>query len=130
MTALRRNLAPVRAGKRRRERGQILPMMAIALVAIVAVIAVAADMGYFFDYRRRMQTGADGAAMAGAEQLRRDPNDAQVPPAAFTAAASNGFTNGASATQVVLNPPPGSGLYAGNDRDVEAILSQPRLTGS
>src|SRR5438552_15202871 len=123
MTALRRNLAPVRAGKRRRERGQILPMMAIALVAIVAVIAVAADMGYFFDYRRRMQTGADGAAMAGAEQLRRDANDTQVQPAAFSAAASNGFTNG-----VVINHPPGSGLYAGNDRFVEAIISQPRPT--
>src|SRR5438309_904198 len=128
MTALRRRVAPVRAGKRRRERGQILPMMAIALVAIVAVIAVAADMGYFFDYRRRMQTGADGAAMAGAEQLRRDANDAQVQPAAFSAAASNGFTNGASSTQVVIHHPPTSGPYAGNDRFVEAIISQTRPT--
>src|SRR5213594_2885443 len=99
MRALRRNLAPVRAGKRRRERGQILPMMAIALVAIVAVIAVAADMGYFFDYRRRMQTGADGAAMAGAEQLRRDANDSEIRSAAIGGAASNGFTNGANAAQ-------------------------------
>src|SRR6266700_4236532 len=126
MTALRRRVAPVRAGKRRRERGQILPMTAIALVAIVAVIAVAADMGYFFDYRRRMQTGADGAAMAGAEQLRRDATDAQVEPAAFSAAASNGFTNGVSGAQVVIHHPPGSGLYAGNGGFVEAIISQPR----
>src|SRR5213593_3956771 len=125
MRALRRSFAPVRAGKRRRERGQILPLTGIALVALVAVIAVAADMGYFFDYRRRMQTGADGAAMAGAEQLRRDANDAQVQPAAFSAAASNGFTNGASGTQVVIHHPPSSGPYAGNDRFVEAIISQP-----
>jgi len=132
MTAHRRSFAvpaaPVRAGKRHGEQGQIMPMMAIALIAIVSVIAVAADMGYFFDYRRRMQTGADGAAMAGAEQLRRDTNDAQVQPAAFSAAASNGFTNGASGTQVVINHPPSSGLYAGNDRFVEAIISQPRPT--
>src|SRR5213593_65721 len=128
MRALRRSFAPVRAGKRRRERGQILPLTGIALVALVAVIAVAADMGYFFDYRRRMQTGADGAAMAGAEQLRRDANDAQVQPAAFSAAASNGFTNSVASTEVVINHPPSTGFYAGNDRFVEAFIRQPRPT--
>jgi len=49
MTAHRRSFAPARTSKRQGERGQILPMTAIALVAI---IAVAADMGYFFDCRR------------------------------------------------------------------------------
>src|SRR2546428_12807051 len=111
MTALRRSLAPVRAGKRRRERGQILPIMAIALIAIVALIAVAADMGYFFDYRRRMQTGADGAAMAGAGALRRDSDDAQVQPGAVSAAAPNGVTNCASGAPGVINHPPPSGLF-------------------
>jgi len=48
MTAHRRSFAPARTSKRQGERGQILPMTAIALVA---VITVAADMGYFFDYR-------------------------------------------------------------------------------
>ncbi len=45
MTAHRRSFAPARASKCQGERGQILPMTAIALVA------VAADMGSFFDYR-------------------------------------------------------------------------------
>ena len=49
MTAHRRSFAPTRASKRQGERGQILPMTAIALVAISAV---AADMGYFLDYGR------------------------------------------------------------------------------
>ncbi len=128
MTPHQRSFAPVRAGKRHGERGQIVPMTAIALVVIVALIAVAADMGYFFDYRRRMQTGADGAAMAGAEQLRRDATDTQVQPAAIAAAATNGFTNGASGAQVVINHPPSTGFYAGNDRFVEAIISQARPT--
>jgi len=132
MTARRRSsaapAAPVHPGNRHGERGQILPMTAIALIAVVALVAVAADMGYFFDYRRRMQTGADGAAMAGAEQLRRDANDAQVQPAAFSAAASNGFTNGVDGTQVIVNHPPSGGFYAGNDRFVEAIIKQPRPT--
>ena len=132
MTAHRRSFAapaaPGRAGKRHGERGQILPMTAIALIAVVALVGVAADMGYFFDYRRRMQTGADGAAMAGAEQLRRDANDAQVQPAAFSAAASNGFTDGVGGAQVIVNHPPSGGFYAGNDRFVEAIVKQPRPT--
>src|SRR5213593_4671650 len=128
MRALRQSFAPARDGKRQCERGQILPLTGIALVALVAVIAVAADMGYFFDYRRRMQTGADGAAMAGAEQLRRDANDAQVQPAAFSAAASNGFTNSVASTEVVINHPPSTGFYAGNDRFVEAFVKQPRPT--
>jgi len=132
MTAHRRSFAapaaPGRAGKRHGERGQILPMTAIALIAVVALVGVAADMGYFFDYRRHMQTGADGAAMAGAEQLRRDANDAQVQPAAFSAAASNGFTDGVGGAQVIVNHPPSGGFYAGNDRFVEAIVKQPRPT--
>ena len=45
--------------------------MVISLLAIGALVAVAADTGFFFDYRRRMQSGADSAAMAGAEQLLR-----------------------------------------------------------
>ena len=49
MTAHRRSFAPTRASKRQGDCGQILPMTAIALVAISAV---AADMGYFLDYRR------------------------------------------------------------------------------
>ena len=103
-------------------------MTGIALVALLAAIAVAADMGYFFDYRRRMQTGADNAAMAGAEQLRRGATDAQVQTAALSGAASDGFTNGASSTQVTINHPPASGFYAGNSSFVEAIISQPQPT--
>ena len=89
MTAHRRSFAapaaPVRAGTRHRERGQILPLTGIALVALVAVIAVAADMGYFFDYRRRMQTGADNAAMAAVADMAVSPH-CSIGPVAFAAA--------------------------------------------
>ena len=50
------------------ERGQILVMMVVGLLAFCAVVSVVADLGFFFDYRRRMQTGADSAAMTGAKQ--------------------------------------------------------------
>src|SRR5437867_1727525 len=96
--------------------------------ADLALVAVAADTGYFFDYRRRMQTGADNAAMAGAAQLRRGASDGQIRTAALSGAASDGFSNGANDTQVTINHPPNSGYYAGNPGFVEAIISQPRPT--
>jgi len=117
---------PGRVEKRAGERGQVVAVTVISLIAICAVVALAADMGYFFDYRRQMQTGADGAAMAGAEQLRRRADDSEIRSAAIGGAASNGFTNGANAAQVTVNHPPGSGFYTGNDAFVEAIISQPR----
>ena len=120
--------APAQPAKRDAERGQIVPLTGIALVALLAAIAVAADMGFFFDYRRRMQTGADNAAMAGAEQLRRGATDDQIQTAGINGAASDGFTNGASSTRVTVNHPPASGYYAGNSSFVEAIISQPRPT--
>jgi len=105
-----------------------VPLTGLALLALLALVAVAADTGYFFDYRRRMQTGADNAAMAGAAQLRRGASDGQIQTAALSGAASDGFSNGANDTQVTINHPPNSGYYAGNPRFVEAIISQPRPT--
>ena len=80
------------------KRGQILAMMIISLLALCAVVAVAADVGFFFDYRRRMQTAADAAAMAGAHHVRRErllgraPNLTDVQNEGYKATASNGFT--------------------------------------
>src|SRR5207302_365861 len=72
---------------------------------------------------------AEGGGYDGSStQLRRDANDAQVQPAAFSAAASNGFTDGVGGAQVIVNHPPSGGFYAGNDRFVEAIVKQPRPT--
>ena len=112
------------------ERGQILVMMVVGLLAFCAVVSVVADLGFFFDYRRRMQTGADAAAMAGAKQLRRDlmVETPQLAAAAHNGAASNGFTHLVDGTHVTVNHPPLGGFYAGNNAFVEAIISQPRPT--
>ncbi len=132
MTSYRRRAAAPdgfdRSEERDGARGQIVPLTGLALLALLALVAVAADMGYFFDYRRRMQTGADNAAMAGAVQLRRGASDGQIQTAALSGAASDGFSNGANDTQVTINHPPNSGYYAGNPGFVEAIISQPRPT--
>src|SRR5437763_2718486 len=95
------------------EPGQILALTAIALLGMCALVAVAADTGFFFDYRRRMQSGADSAAMAGAEQLLRDlMSDANVQSVGLKAAESNGFKNMVDDAQVTINHPPLSGFYA------------------
>ena len=102
MTGYRRRAAAPpgfhRIEERERARGQIVPLTGLALLALLALVAVAADTGYFFDYRRRMQTGADNAAMAGAAQLRRGASDGQIQTAALSGAASDGFSNGAKDT--------------------------------
>jgi len=114
------------------ERGQILALMVISLLAIGALVAVAADTGFFFDYRRRMQSGADSAAMAGAEQLLRDlMSDTNVQTAGLKAAESNGFKNGVDDAQVTIHHPPVNGFYADRaDKNnfVEAVIFQPRPT--
>ena len=98
-------------------------LTAIGLIALCAVAGLAGDVGYFFDYRRRMQTAADAAALAGAEQARRDN---KIASAAQAAAATDGFTNGTDGTEVAVHSPPLSGYYAGNPSYVEAIIAQTR----
>ena len=122
-------MTPRGRDKRDGERGQILVMMVISLLAICALVAVAADTGFFFDYRRRMQSAADSAAMAGARQLLRDAmNDANVEPVGKNAAESNGFKDNVDGAHVTISHPPLSGPFTGNNDFVEAVISQPRPT--
>ena len=102
-------------------------MTAFSLIALCALVGLAADTGYFFDCKRQMQTAADAAALAGAEQLRR-AGTTQPVTAANSAAVANGFTNGASGTTVAVHNPPQSGYYTTDPAYVEAIISQDRPT--
>ena len=100
-------------------------MAAFSLIALCALVGLAADTGYFFDYKRQMQTAADAAALAGAEQLRRDGT---YQTAADNSAAANGFTAGVNGTTVKVHNPPGSGYYTSDGSYVEATISQTRPT--
>jgi Flp pilus assembly protein TadG len=55
--------------KRGRERGQILPVVALALVALLGISAFAIDVGYAYYAKRQLQSAADAAALAGAQDL-------------------------------------------------------------
>src|SRR5437870_7960893 len=112
-----------RGDRRAGARGQVLAMTAFSLIALCALVGLAADTGYFFDCKRQMQTAADAAALAGAEQLRR-AGTTQPVTAANSAAVANGFTNGASGTTVAVHNPPLSGYYTADTSYVEAIITQ------
>src|SRR5437867_6191894 len=117
----------LRIDRRAHSRGQVMAMGAFSLIALCALVGLAVDTGYFFDSRRRIQTAADAAALAGAEQLRR-AGSTQPVVAANNAAVANGFTNGASGTTVAVRNPPTSGDYTTNSAYVEAIITQDRPT--
>jgi uncharacterized membrane protein len=55
---------------RRLQSGQIFVLTSLALVAIIGFAALAVDVGFLYSNRRRMQTAADAAAVAGATALR------------------------------------------------------------
>ena len=53
----------------RKQGGQTLVTVALALLALFAFLALAVDAGHFYAERRRMQNAADAGALAGARSL-------------------------------------------------------------
>ena len=105
--------------------GQLLFLTAIAMVVLIGFAALATDVGLLWSERRRMQTAADAAAIAGATALR---NSESIASAADNVASLNGFTNGTNSATIAVNNPPASGLYSGNSNYVEVIVTQPEPT--
>jgi Flp pilus assembly protein TadG len=55
--------------RRRGERGQILPVVTLALIALLGISAFAIDVGYAYYAKRQLQSATDAAALAGAQDL-------------------------------------------------------------
>src|SRR6476660_1807675 len=53
----------------RRERGQILPIVVLALLALLGISAFAIDVGFAYFAKRQLQSATDAAALAGAQDL-------------------------------------------------------------
>lgn len=103
------------------ERGQVVPIVALAVVMLLGAAGMAVDTGYLRYMERVQQSAADSAAIAGANELAYPAaNDVQA--AARADAASNGFSNDGSNINVTVNNPPASGTYAGNVNAVEVIV--------
>jgi Flp pilus assembly protein TadG len=53
----------------RREAGQTIVLMVVALVGLIGMVGFAVDIGYAYYTQRALQASADAAALAGAQQL-------------------------------------------------------------
>src|SRR5207244_12471382 len=99
--------------------GQVLVLVAIALVVLVSFVALAVDAGFMWGTRRKMQSAADAAASAGAVASRQGYN---VTSAANKVASLNGFTDGANGVTIAVhNPYSGCGT---STNCVQVIIDQ------
>lgn len=98
-----------RAGRERREGGQILVLFALALITLVAGVALVVDGGLAYAQQRGVQNGADAAANAGAVVLAQrlggaTKTDADVAAAITFSSGQNAITPAAYYTNVSGQP--------------------------
>lgn len=114
------------------ERGQVLPLFAIAMAVLLAAAALAVDVGVWRYQQRLAQSAADSAAVAGAGELAY-PAAADATAAAQADATANGFTDdGGANVTVAVNNPPATGNYTTNPNAVEVVIRKklPSFFGS
>ena len=111
------------------ERGQVIPIVALALTVLFGAAALAVDVGYWRYQERLQQAAADSAAVAGASELALGSAGATA--AAAHDATLNGFTDDGVNVTVQTNWPPTSGAYNANTSAVEVIIrkNQPGFFG-
>ena len=105
----------------RQESGQILLLASIAMVVLLGFAALSVDLGLLYSVRRRIQTAADGAAIAGATALR-DGQD--YTKAAEDVATINGFTDSQNNVAVTVGEPTLPSPYPSGVTYVEVDITQ------
>lgn len=89
MTAMKKNItgpATMMSRFRHDDSGAIAVIVAVAMVALMGVSALVVDAGSLYSERRTLQTAADAAALAGAQELPADPVRARDVALAYLAA--------------------------------------------
>ncbi|HEY5539831.1 MAG TPA: pilus assembly protein TadG-related protein [Coriobacteriia bacterium] len=84
--------------------GAVAVIVALMMVVLVGVAALVVDMGSLYVERRKMQTAADAAALAGVQELPGDPTEARRIAAAYVS------VNASEATGVSISFPPGGNV--------------------
>jgi Flp pilus assembly protein TadG len=105
------------------ESGQVMIVTILSMSLLIGFLALAVDVGTLFRAKRLMQTAADSAAIAAAQEWQYGDGRA----AANAAAAQNGV-GGTYGGTVTINNGPASGPYVGNTDYYEAIVSQSQTT--
>ncbi|MCC7354464.1 MAG: pilus assembly protein [Anaerolineae bacterium] len=102
----------------RREHGQDLVIFALALPVLLAMLALVVDGGFAYAQRRRMQTAADAAALAGGRVIGLAQGSAQVAAAVNQYAFNN---SAASASWQYING--GNGIRVNTQRTFNTFFA-------
>jgi Flp pilus assembly protein TadG len=89
--------------RREQEGGQIIVLFALAMIAIIAMVGLVLDGGSAFSQRRAEQSAADLAALAGANSILLNGDEAIATAVARASTAENGFTHGVDGTVVTVS---------------------------
>jgi Flp pilus assembly protein TadG len=114
------------------ERGQVLPLIAFALLPLIGLAALAVDVGVSRYQQQLAQTAADSGALAAAVELKNSGSLAQIYAAANVDITANGFAgnsvngslNTANKVTVTVNNPPTSGPATSNSSAVEVLVKK------
>jgi len=107
----------------RDENGQALVITALCMTILLGFAALSLDVGHLFNARRKVQTAADSAAIAGALALAY--GGTTVTSAAQTAAGNNLISD--PTHQVAVTTSPTDGWHTGLGY-VEVVITQPNGT--
>ena len=110
----------------RSRRGSVAIIVAITLPIAIGMLALGSEIVFLLYKQRQMQSAADAAALGGATALQAGHPTLGVEARGITGFL--GFVDGAGGVSVVVNRPPLSGAYAGNNSAVEVIIAQPYVT--
>jgi hypothetical protein len=109
------------ASPQERERGAVLPMMAIMLVVLVGSAAMVVDLGWLYWQSLEIQHGADAAALAGVIYEPDLQTEAHTEAAA--AAAQNGYDDGALGTTIVVSDIDDTPLVVNNENELRVTIT-------
>ncbi len=97
---------------RAHKKGQVLVLVALAITVLLGFLGLATDVGVLWAIKRKAQTAADAASVAGLNATLGTDGSAYST-AATDVATLNGFTNGSNNTTVSVTEPTGSACPAG-----------------
>lgn len=75
----------------RNQKGAIAVIIAIVASLLIGFTAIAVDVGYLYEVRRQLQSAADAAALAGAQELIKDGSETDILNVAESYAKQNDF---------------------------------------
>lgn len=95
------------------------------MTAMLGFMALSVDVGVLFRAKRCMQTAADSAAIAAAQDYMWNQSATTAQAAGKAASSTNGYTDSSNGVSVYINVPPANGPNTGAAGFAEAIVTQP-----